>query len=288
MSENATRLKAVLLALGILVVGVILGASTHRWLPAVGDKWTQKPPERPRIPQVGATSERLLRRYSRHLDLTEAQQAEVDQILDQSRDLMVEVRKNIGSKIETVRRDTWAKIRDVLTPGQQEIFDELTSPVSPEIILRQFKRRLDLNEDQQAEISRILEKNWAEMRKMRRKIRGRLKEIHIDSRSEQLNLLTPEQRKRAKDKDRWHSDLSGRQRTEMDRIRKKSRETARRLFQERDEKLDLEARKTWLEIKTHLDSSQVAKFHRITGGIERRMKWERQFRRRPGGRPSRF
>lgn len=286
MSENATRLKAVLLALGILVVGVILGATTHRWLPLVGDKQAQKPPDRPRIPQLGATSERLLKRYSRHLDLTEAQQTEIDQILDHSRELMVEVRKNIGSKIETVRRDTWARIRDVLTPGQQEMFDELTSPVSPNIILRQLKRRLGLNEDQQAEISRILKTNWAEMRKMRRKIRERLKKIHKDSRTEQLNLLTPEQRKRAKG--RWNPDLSGEKRMEMDRIRKKSRETTRRLFQERDEQLGLAVQKTWQEINTRLDSSQVAKFHRITDGIERRMKWERQFRRRPGVRPSRF
>ncbi len=287
MTENATRLKAALLALGILVVGVILGATAHRWVPAVGDRQAHKPPpERPRIPQPGATSERLLKRYSRNLDLTDVQQTEIDQILDQSRELMVEVRKNIGSKIETVRRDTWAKIRDVLTPGQQEIFDELTSPVSPNIILRQFKRRLDLNEDQQAEISRILKSNWAEMRRMRRKIRERLKEIHKDSRAEQLNLLTPEQRKQAKG--RWNPNLSGEQRTEMDRIRRESRETTRRLFQERDEQLGLAVRKTWLEVKTHLDSSQVAKFHRITDGIERRMKWERQSRRRPGGRPTRF
>ena len=62
MSENATRLKAVLLALGILIVGVILGATAHRWLPAAGDKQAQKPPARPRIPQLGATSERLLKR----------------------------------------------------------------------------------------------------------------------------------------------------------------------------------------------------------------------------------
>ena len=286
MSENATRRKAVLLALGILVVGIILGATGRNWLPAVGDRQTQEPRERLRIPRMGATSERLLKRYSRHLDLSDAQQAEIDQILDQSRELMVEVRKNIGTKIETVRRDTWAKIRDVLTPGQQEIFDELTSPVSPNIILRQFKRRLDLNEDQQAEISRILKDNWAEMRKMRRKIRERLKEIHGDSRTEQLNLLTPEQRKQAKG--RWNPDLSGGQRTEMDRIRRKSRETTRRLFQERDEQLGLAVRKTWLEVKTRLDSNQVAKFQRITDGIERRMKWERQFRRRPGGRPSGF
>lgn len=286
MTENATRLKAALLALGILVVGVILGATAHRWLPVAGDRQAQMPPERPRIPQLGATSERLLKRYSRHLDLTEAQQEEVDQILDQSRERMVEVRKNIGSKIETVRRDTWARIRDVLTPGQQEVFDELTSPVSPNIILRLFKRRLDLNEDQQSEISRILKRNWAEMRKMRRKIRERLKEIHKDSRTEQLNLLTPEQRNQAKG--RWNRDLSGEQRTEMDRIRRKSRETTRRLFQERDEQLGLAVRKTWLEVKTRLDSSQVAKFQRITDGIERRMKWERQSRRRPGGRPAGF
>ena len=282
MSENATRLKAVLLAVGIFAVGITLGATYHLWLPAGGDKQTQAPREHRRTPRMGATSERLLKRYSRHLDLTEAQKAEIDQILDQSRELIVEVRKNIGSKIETVRRGTWARIRGVLTPDQQEIFDELTSPASPNIILRQLRRRLDLGEDQQAEVSRILKENWAEMRKLRRGIREELKAMHKDSRTEQMSLLTPVQRKRSNGG--WDMDLSGEQRAKMEHIRKKSREATRRLFQSRDEQLAYLIGKTWSEIKTLLREEQVGKFEEITSGIERRMRWERQFRRRPGGR----
>ncbi|MCE2440223.1 MAG: hypothetical protein J4F39_12450 [Candidatus Latescibacteria bacterium] len=282
MSENATRLKAVLLAVGIFAVGITVGATYHLWLPAGGDKQTQAPREHRRTPRMGATSERLLKRYSRHLDLTEAQKAEIDQILDQSRELIVEVRKNIGSKIETVRRGAWARIRVVLTPDQQEIFDELTSPASPNIILRQLRRRLDLGEAQQAEVSRILKENWAEMRKLRRGIREELKAMHKDSRTEQMSLLTPVQRKRSNGG--WDMDLSGEQRAKMEQIRKKGREATRRLFQSRDEQLAYLIGKTWSEIKTLLREEQVGKFEEITSGIERRMRWERQFRRRPGGR----
>lgn len=282
MSENATRLKAVLLAVGIFVVGIILGATYHLWLPAGGDKQKQAPWQPRRTPHMGATSERLLKRYSRHLDLTEAQKAEIDQVLDQSRELMVEVRKNIGSKIETVRRDAWARIRGVLTPDQQEMFDELTSPVSPNIMLRQFRRRLDLSEGQQADVSGILKKNWAEMRKLRREIRKQLKAMHKDTRAERLSLLTPEQRKQYNGG--WDPDLSDEQRAKMQHIRKESREATRRLFQKRDEQLASLTAKTWSDIKPLLGSDQVGKFERITKDIERRMRWKRQFRRRPADR----
>lgn len=282
MFDNATRLKAVLLAVGIFVVGLILGGTYHRWLPAVWDKQTRVPRERLRTPRMGAMSERLLKRYSRHLDLTEAQQAEIDQILDQSRELMVEVRKNIGSKIETIRRGTWAKIRGILTPDQQDLFDELTSPVSPNIILRQFGRHLDLSESQQAGVSSILKKNWAEVRKLRRGIREDLKAMHKDMRAERRRLLTPEQRKRSNGG--WDLDLSGEQRAKMEQIRKKSREATRRLFQKRDEQLASLVGKTWSDIKPLLRKDQAGKFEKITEGIERRMRWERQFRRRPSGR----
>ncbi|MDE2997669.1 MAG: hypothetical protein OXU79_01165 [Gemmatimonadota bacterium] len=282
MSERATRLKAVILALGIFAAGLILGGTYHRWIPALWDKQTRVPRERLRPARMGATSERLLKRYSRHLNLTESQKAEIDQILDQSRELMVEVRKDIGSKIETIRRGTWAKIRGVLTPDQQELFDELTSPASPDIILRQFRRRLDLSEDQQADVSRILKENWAVMRKLRRGIREELKEMHKDTRAERLNLLTPEQRKQFSGG--WNPDLTGEQRAKMQHIRKEGREATRRLFQKRDEQLASTIGKTWLEIKALLREEQVGEFREITSGIERRMRWERQFRRKPGGR----
>ena len=282
MSEHATRIKAVLLALGIFVVGIILGANDHLWLPADGDKRIRAPREPRRTPRMGATSERLIKRYARHLDLTEAQQVEIDQILDQSREMMVEVRQNIGSKIETVRRGAWAKIRGVLTPDQQETFDELTSPVSPDIILRQFRRRLDLSEDQQADVSRILRKNWTEMRTLRREIRKELEALHKGTRAEQKDLLTPDQRK--KSKGGWDLDLSGEQRAKMQHIRKKGREATRRLFQKRDEQIASKIAKTWSEIEPLLRKDQVVKFENITEGIERRMRWERQFRRRPAGR----
>ena len=297
MLKNATRANAALLALGIFVLGIVVGATYHRWLPDGKRQWTRERPGRHGAPLMGATSERLLKRYTRNLELTEDQQAEIERILDESRETMGDVRKGIRARIDSVTRKTWARIRDALRPDQQERFDELTSPVSPKNIQRRLVKRLELNQEQQAQVSRILKENWAWMKKMRRKIREKIRANEKNTYTEVYNVLTPEQMKQYKMKKpvpsrrfyrRWDLDLSDEQRAKIEQIEKKNRQATRRLFQERDEQLALIAGKTWSEIKTHLHSDQVDEFDRIIEDVDGRIGWKRQFRRRPGSKPFAF
>ena len=297
MSTNATRMKAVLLALGIFVLGAALGATYQRWGPPGKGQGISDRSERRRTPPFGPTSERLLNRYVRNLELTGEQRTEIEKILDEGRITMGKMRREIRAKTESVTRKTRARIRDLLTPDQQERFDELTSPVSPEIILRQLTRDLDLDVEQQATIRSILKKNWASMQKMRRKIRKQLRTREEQTREKMYGVLTPQQLKQIKALKpvpfrgryrRWNLDLSEEQRAKIDQIEKDGRGATRRIFQERDEQLAFITGKTWSEIKTLLRTDQAEKFKEITAGIERRMGRERQFRRRPGGRTFNF
>ncbi len=297
MSTNATRMKAVLLALGIFVLGAALGSTYHRWLPTGKGQGIFDRSERRRTPPFGSTSERLLNRYVRNLELTGEQRTEIEKILDEGRITMGKMRREIRAKTESVTRKTRAGIRDILTPDQQEKFDELTSPVSPEIILRQFTRDLDLDLEQQATVRSILKKNWASMQKMRRKIRKQLRTREEQTREKMYGVLTPQQLKQIKARKpvpfrglnrRWNLDLSDEQRAKIEQIEKDGRGATRRIFQERDEQLASITGTTWSEIKTVLRANQVEKFIEITAGIERRMGWERQFRRRSGGRTFNF
>lgn len=293
MSTNATRMKAVLLALGIFVLGAALGATYQRWLPPGKDQRRSDRLERRGRPPFGASAERLLNRYVRNLELNDEQRAEIEGILDEGRVTMGNMRREIRAKTETVTRKTWARIRDILTPDQQERFDELTSPVSPAIILQQLTRDLDLDEERQATVRRILKKNWATMQELRRKTRKQLR-TRLENTREKMNaVLTPGQSKQIESLKpfnyrgfhrRLDLDLSEEQRTRIERIEKNGRAATRRIFQERDEQLGSLTGKTWSEIKALLRKDQLGKFEKITRGIERRMGWKRQLRRRSVGR----
>ena len=297
MSTNAARKKAVLLALGIFALGAALGATYQHWLPSVTGQRISDRTERRRVPRLGGASERLLNRYARNLELSDEQRGEIEEILDESRLTIGNVRREIRDRTESVTRKTRARIRNVLTPDQQERFDELTSPVSPAIILRQLTRDLDLDDGQQATAKTILEKNWASMQKLRKKVREQLKARQDDARDELYGVLSPQQLEQIDGRRpaayrglyrRPDLNLSDEQRAQLERIEKESRGATRRVFQERDEQLASAIGKTWWEIRTLLREEQVGKFEEITSGIERRMRWERQFRRRPGGRPFDF
>ena len=297
MSTNATRTNAVLLALGIFVLGAALGATYHRWLPTGKSPGLSDRSDRRRTPPIGSPSERLLNRYVRNLELTDEQRTEIEEILDESRVTMGEMRREIRKKTESVTRKTWSRIREILSPDQQERFDELTSPVSPKIILRQLTRDLNLDEEQRLAASGILKKNWASMQKLRKKVRRQLRTRQDQTREKMYGVLTPQQMEQFKTRRpvpyrgffrRWNLDLSDGQRAEIDRIERSGRGATRRIFQKRDEQLASITGKTWSEIKIQLRANQLEQFNEITAGIERRLTWERQFRGRPGGRRFNF
>ena len=128
MSTNATRMKAVLLALGIFVLGAALGATYQRWGPPGKGQGISDRSERRRTPPFGPTSERLLNRYVRNLELTGEQRTEIEKILDEGRITMGKMRREIRAKTESVTRKTRARIRDLLTPDQQGEIRRIDKP----------------------------------------------------------------------------------------------------------------------------------------------------------------
>ncbi len=127
MISLSSRTKAVLLGLGIFLLGIVVGATIERWvlirrgMPHFMPPYADRPfPGRP----VG---DRLVHRFIRGLDLTEDQQQEIRRILDESREGAHNIQRAVRGKMDTLSNDTRSKIREVLTPEQKEKFDKMTS-----------------------------------------------------------------------------------------------------------------------------------------------------------------
>jgi Spy/CpxP family protein refolding chaperone len=121
----STRTKAVLLALAIFAIGMVCGAIADRHVltghyRAFSSGWRG----RDRKPPLEVKN-RILARYERELDLSPDQKAKLMEILEESRRSMGEIRRGVRGEMDAVARDTRSRIRDLLTPAQQEKFDKL-------------------------------------------------------------------------------------------------------------------------------------------------------------------
>lgn len=70
---------------------------------------------------------RMLKRFSSKLDLTPEQRKQVATILDAKREKIKALHSEIRPEFEEIRTSTKAEIRRLLTPEQQEKFDQLQS-----------------------------------------------------------------------------------------------------------------------------------------------------------------
>ncbi len=124
MLSLSSRSKAVLLALGLFLLGGVCGATVERWMLLGRGRppWafsSRRPPFRgPR------SEERLLHHFTQNLDLTQEQAQKIKQILDESREQMMAQRSEIDKGIKGLMSATRSKIREILTPEQQEKYDQ--------------------------------------------------------------------------------------------------------------------------------------------------------------------
>ena len=81
-----------------------------------GDGWNKR-----RHHKRGNPVERL----TKALELTPDQQAKIQPIFDQAKPQITAVRQEAMQKIKTIRENTQAQIRPILTPAQQQKFDAL-------------------------------------------------------------------------------------------------------------------------------------------------------------------
>lgn len=119
-----TRTKAVLIALAIFILGAVCGALLDQYIPGSryrpsAGRWDgrHRPP-----PDL---KHRMLAFYERELDLTPEQKERLTTVLEESRSAMVEIRHGVREKMDTALRETKSRIRELLTPEQQEKFDRL-------------------------------------------------------------------------------------------------------------------------------------------------------------------
>ena len=66
-----------------------------------------------------------IERMTKALDLTADQQAKIQPILDQAKPQIIAARKESRDKVKSIRENTQAQIRPLLTPPQQQKFDAM-------------------------------------------------------------------------------------------------------------------------------------------------------------------
>jgi len=111
-----TRLVAVIVLVATFLVGATAGWDAARWARHGEWWWT-----RGSAPSAHQEQPRFLDR----LDLTSAQRARVDTILERRRAQMDAFRRGPGRQFRAILDSTRAEIRAVLTPAQQHEFDQM-------------------------------------------------------------------------------------------------------------------------------------------------------------------
>lgn len=123
MLTLSSRSKALLLTLGIFVLGLVCGATAERWV-LLSSNGVKKIPFRGPHPVNHPPTERYLNRFKRHLDLNPDQEKKIKQILEKSRESTRGIRKKVHTEMEDIRKTTREKIKKILTLKQQKKYDE--------------------------------------------------------------------------------------------------------------------------------------------------------------------
>ena len=175
----------------------------------------------------------LLRKLSRELDLTEAQQVEIRKILEESHTEISDLRRKFLPEIKEITDQSFALIKEKLNEEQKQKLDKLHGrlkrwrkrghfpppPIekSPEQIFADINKRLKLSEKQEAEVRPIIVKGIEEQR--------RIIEKRETQRRQEMDLLRDEMKK--------HQESM---KTRLDKILTKEQMRAYRKLQKRRRK----------------------------------------------------
>ena len=132
MSENRVRVWFTLFVLVVFCVGLAGGILIGRRLP--GERPFDRILRGPRDagPAFGVDGRRggpfrglLIERLSRDLDLTPEQRLKIDGVLASTRTRLESLQKDAQNRFDSERRSVRDEIRSVLTPVQQQKFDQI-------------------------------------------------------------------------------------------------------------------------------------------------------------------
>ncbi len=118
-----SKIMCIVLAVVIFVVGLCCGLFLGRLIPSYR--------MRPRISRdykhhEEKISNRLSRRFSEKLDLTEEQKRKLSQILDKYKIEMEKLRKDAGPKFKELRNSMKEEIKTILNDQQKDKFIKMT------------------------------------------------------------------------------------------------------------------------------------------------------------------
>ena len=115
---NTTKIKLVAGIVALFVLGISIGVlgnriSTEREF----RKLAQFDPEKRKA--------YILQKYTKELHLTETQQAGIGKIIDEKIDAIAQYTQRYKEEIDTIRQRHDERIKALLSPEQQQLFDEM-------------------------------------------------------------------------------------------------------------------------------------------------------------------
>jgi Spy/CpxP family protein refolding chaperone len=118
--RGSNRLKILLVLVGVFLLGGVTGASLASFYRLRGDDHERH--ER-RGGGRGNREDKIFESMRRDLNLTEQQATEIRAILDQTRNDYRALRAEVRPRYDAVRQNARTRIRALLTPEQQKLFD---------------------------------------------------------------------------------------------------------------------------------------------------------------------
>lgn len=115
--RRAARLKILLVLVGVFLLGGVTGASLASFYRLRGQERQERRGGR------GNREDRIFESMRRDLSLTEQQATEIRTILEQTRNDYRALRAEVRPRYDSVRQNARTRIRALLTPEQQKLFD---------------------------------------------------------------------------------------------------------------------------------------------------------------------
>jgi len=120
LPRGSTRLKILLVLLGVFLLGGVTGASLASLYRLRDGRERQ---EHRNGGGRGNREDKIFESMRRDLSLTEQQATEIRAILEQTRNDYRALRAEVRPRYDSVRQNARTRIRALLTPDQQKLFD---------------------------------------------------------------------------------------------------------------------------------------------------------------------
>ena len=115
---NTTKIKLIAGIVVLFILGISIGVlGNHLHTEREFRKLAQSTPEKRKV--------YLMQKYTRSLQLTHEQQAEVRKIIDEKIDEIAQYTTHYKEEIATIRQRYDERIKALLTPEQRKLFDEM-------------------------------------------------------------------------------------------------------------------------------------------------------------------